>query len=488
VQREQDRRGVVLNVTGAIERLLRDLRILIVHAGGDSRRLPAYGPCGKIFVPLPSGSWTELPPALFDRLAPLFLALPPGAAGRGQILVAAGDALILFDATNVTFSHPGLTALGCLAKPEEATRHGVFCLGIDGAVALYLQKPSLEMQGAAGAIGTDGRTPLDIGVMHLDAATAVALLAAFGAVIGADGLLDFPDPARSRILHYGLDLYREICCAIGRAASLEHYVRSARASGSRWSAGMLAEVYPALSRLPFHAELVPRCRFLHFGSTRQLIESGLALVAEDRGRPPASTVVAVNNELAANGQISGADSWVEGCRIASTLHVAGQNVIAGVNVDAPLSLPREACLDVLCGSSRSGDRVWFVRCYGAHDTFKHFVAAGALFCGRPVLQWLSEAGADPDEVWSAVPDPAHRSLWNARVFPAVREAADFRRWLWMWAPQSASNAERRSFQAAERYSPAEIALLADQAAFHSRRSEIWRSVCSGPGARPCAPA
>src|SRR4051812_18904266 len=33
--------------------ILKTLRILIIHAGGDSRRLPAYGPCGKIFIPIP---------------------------------------------------------------------------------------------------------------------------------------------------------------------------------------------------------------------------------------------------------------------------------------------------------------------------------------------------------------------------------------------------------------------------------------------------
>ena len=37
----------------AVRDVLARLRILIVHAGGDSRRLPAYGPCGKIFVPVP---------------------------------------------------------------------------------------------------------------------------------------------------------------------------------------------------------------------------------------------------------------------------------------------------------------------------------------------------------------------------------------------------------------------------------------------------
>ena len=33
--------------------VLKSLRILIIHAGGDSQRLPAYGPCGKLFIPIP---------------------------------------------------------------------------------------------------------------------------------------------------------------------------------------------------------------------------------------------------------------------------------------------------------------------------------------------------------------------------------------------------------------------------------------------------
>jgi fucokinase len=42
------------------EDVLRRLRILIIHAGGDSKRLPAYGPCGKLFVPLPGETCSAL--------------------------------------------------------------------------------------------------------------------------------------------------------------------------------------------------------------------------------------------------------------------------------------------------------------------------------------------------------------------------------------------------------------------------------------------
>jgi fucokinase len=61
------------------------LRVFILHAGGDSRRLPAYGPCGKLFMPVPGPSDCALGPTLFDRQWPIYAKLPPGAALAGQI-------------------------------------------------------------------------------------------------------------------------------------------------------------------------------------------------------------------------------------------------------------------------------------------------------------------------------------------------------------------------------------------------------------------
>src|SRR3984957_18098594 len=443
--------------TETVTAILRDLRILIVHAGGDSRRLPAYGPCGKIFVPVPGESQTGLAMTLFDRLAPAFLDLPEGLPGQGQIVVAAGDALIQFDASTVRFPDEGMTALACYAAPEEASRHGVFCLEAGHAITLYLQKPSLDEQQASGAINRFGKTALDVGIMSLDAATAAVLLRTF---------------CSAPLLSRGVDLYREICCAMGSAATVGHYVRSAHASGSAWSGEMLAEVFPALLEIPFHVQVVPHCGFLHFGSTRQLVASGLALAMHDQGIAPAVTTLPVNNTLGDGGSIAGPDSWVEGCRISAPLELAGRNVVAGVDIREPLSLPREACLDILCGRDRAGAEVWFVRCYGIDDTFKDALSKGARFCGRPLAQWIADAGADPREIWPETVDPPERSLWNARVFPAETADDGIRNWLWMWTPESATAAQKQAFLSADRYSAAEIAVLADQEAFHARRHAI----------------
>ncbi len=455
-----------------LTKILRGLRILIIHAGGDSRRLPAYSPCGKIFVPVPGAGESTLGTTLFDRILPGFSALPPGA--EGQVVVTSGDALILFDAARANLAKPGLTALGSPATPEAAGKHGVFCLGQRGEVRLYLQKPDFAEQARCGAIGPDGQSILDIGVMSFDAPTAVALLKAFEVEWRPGNQLGWSESMRQTILAKGLDIYREVCCALGSEASAAHHFASARASGSKWDETTLARVYHALEGLPFHIEVLPSCHFLHFGTTHQMITSGLELMRLDQVAPLPNDLLGLNNDLQPGGDLHGQCAWVEGCRISAPLTLDGQNVVAGVDVNEPTTLPLRACLDVMFGHSRNGSAVWFVRAYGLNDTFKDAVHRGATFCNLPLLQWLSIMGAKEDEIWDPAISPAERTLWNARVFPAEIQSAGYHKWLWMYDPLSATTDQKRAFQTAERYSSAEIAMLADQNDFHTRRQLIRR--------------
>ncbi len=177
IEAEVRRTGRPADGWAEIESLLRNLRVLILHAGGDSRRVPAYGPCGKIFSPVPGKSQGGVISTLFDRLYPIIRDMPCGLAGAGQVIVGAGDALPLFDMSSVNFNRPGMVALGAFATPEMASKHGVFCVAPDGQARLFLQKPSPDEQRRLGAIDSSGRSVLDIGVMSFDAATAITLLA-----------------------------------------------------------------------------------------------------------------------------------------------------------------------------------------------------------------------------------------------------------------------------------------------------------------------
>lgn len=461
-----DREGVRRRADA--EDVLRKLRILIVHAGGDSRRLPAYGACGKLFIPLPGGPKLAVPATLFDLLVPRFAALPPGPAGAGQTVATSGDALLEFDPRGVALDAPGLVAVACPATPEAASKHGVFVPGPGGRVRIYLQKPPADEQRRAGALDTQGQALLDVGVMSFDAATASALLGAVGATPAAGGWR-WSRAADALIGRRGLDLYREICCALGDEATAAHHERSARGSGSSWPSADLARLFARIHAVPFGVVAVPACGFLHFGTTRQLITSGLELAGR-RDRTGAASVIALCNRRRPGGSIRGSRSWVEGCDLAAPLVLGGGNVVTGVDVTRRLDLPAGAALDVCSGRARNRRRVWFVRIHGVGDSFKDPVARGGTFCDRPMTGWLEAAGATPEDVWDAAIPPEKRTLWDARVFPAEARADGYRRWLWMFAPEQATPAQRAAWRAADRYSAAEIAVLADAKAFAARRA------------------
>ncbi|RPI18909.1 MAG: hypothetical protein EHM61_28595, partial [Acidobacteria bacterium] len=453
------------------EQVFRKLRILIVHAGGDSRRLPAYAPCGKLFIPVPGDNDGALTTTLIDRQLPLYLALPGPADDEGQVVVTAGDVLLTFDPSQVSFAATGVTGLGCHASPEEASRHGVYCVGSGGAVRLYLQKPSEAQQRLVNAIDRYGRSVLDIGVLNFDSRTAACLLALFEMCIGGSGQLQWSQSVDDLLKSRGLDVYREVCCALGNDVDFARYRQSAVESGSILGDSFLSRLFSLLSKVPFHAQILGQCGFLHFGTTRQIIESGAELARRDRGLSRLDAALTLNTIFSANGGVLGADSWIEGCRVDAPVQLGGSNIVVGADIESPLELGSGDCMDIVEGRDRSGHRIFFNRLYAVSDSFKGTVSE-TLFCGRPLRSWLDGVGVTEEDIWPAEIRPEARSIWNARLFPGTRDPSGFYEWLWLFKPENASPSDRRRYVAADRYSLSEMGSLADFEAFYRRRAKI----------------
>ncbi len=448
---------------------LSKLRILIIHAGGDSRRLPAYGPCGKIFIPVPGASDRAPGPTILDRLLPVYLGLPPVREGRGQVVVTTGDVLLSFDPGVVRFADEGITGLGALEPPELAANHGVFCPGDGGFVRRFLQKPSPAEQGANGAVGIRGLSVLDIGVMNLDARSAVALIRLFRVGRAASGGLSWEGEMAEAVERSGLDFYREICCAMGTEASFEDYPAAVRRAGSTLGTGLLKRIFGRVSRIPFRLSQLPDCGFLHFGTPRQLIRSGKTLRNGPSAVSKEGALLAMNNEVSGDGRIRGRNSWVEGCRVRSALDLGGENAVTGADIVSPLSLPPKAVLDVLEGRDRKGRKVHFVRCYAVDDILNKPANTGALLAGLAPGEWLKALGASAEDVWDRRTPRDEKHVWNGRFFPATNGPEGFLDWLWMLRPKTATPEQKRAWKAADRYSFSEMIGLASHDAFHSRR-------------------
>ena len=450
---------------------LAGLRILILHAGGDSRRLPAYSPCGKLFVPLPGESDRACGLTLFDRQVPVYLQLPPGAPGQGQVVIASGDVLLTFDPSHARFDRPGLIGLGCPAQPEVAQNHGVYCVDAAGRVRRFLQKPTPKEQSERQALSRRGETVLDIGVLSFDADAALQLLSLCAVDAAGASALRWAGPMANAIEARGLDFYREVCCALGSEATFEEYAPAVARAGSALDRQELTTVFDALAGMPFGLCLLPRCGFLHFGTTRQLISSGNDLLSIDRRSSYHEACLSINNTLGENGAIRGRNSWVEGCRIDAALTLGGENAVIGVDVTMPVALPPRAALDVLAGRTRRGAPAFFVRGYASHDVLHKCAETGGTLAGLPLSEWLTALGAHATDVWDASVPPAARCVWNGRFFPAAEKTEDHRAWLFLLDPRTVDDNQRRAWHAADRYSFEEMLQLADLAAFHRRR--VW---------------
>jgi len=118
-------------------------RILIIHAGGQSRRLPCYAPEGKVFTPLPVSSSSLYPPILLDLALNLFFKYP---WKRGEVLLSSGDVIVDFDIDFIPHERGDICGFSKESSVEKGSQHGVFVLSSDNCTVVdYLQKapPSL---------------------------------------------------------------------------------------------------------------------------------------------------------------------------------------------------------------------------------------------------------------------------------------------------------------------------------------------------------
>ena len=99
------------------------LRILVIHSGGDSKRIPQYSALGKLFSPVPRVLPDGRSSTLFDEII-ISMSSVATRIQEGMVLLS-GDVLLLFNPLKIDFS---LSDVGCLTfkiQPEIGKNHGV---------------------------------------------------------------------------------------------------------------------------------------------------------------------------------------------------------------------------------------------------------------------------------------------------------------------------------------------------------------------------
>lgn len=461
---------------GSLESWWEQQRVLMIHSGGDSRRLPEYSLAGKLFSALPVKTpWGEVS-TVFDEM----LALSTAWAQRAPsgLVVSSGDVILTFPAEQLEWDRPGVCGAAMPQPVEMGSRHGVYVVGDEGRVYSFLQKPSAAEIRAAGGMLPDGKVALDIGLLRFDSALSARLME-LAVATAASGAIPV------------IDLYQHITLALT----------------GEWSPGANDEAaLKALGKIlhgtPFWCSLVEG-DFTHIGTTAhfQRLMTGesdftrLYSVQQRLGSvsPPGvnSAGVIVDSVLAGGSELGSGAIAIE-CDLKMPVRAGRGAILHGLTgLPAAVEVPDETVVHQVPVTLEDGRRGTVVRVYGVEDDPKATVGeTGGAWLGRPMLEVLEQLGLEPDEVWPGVP-AGERCLWNARLYAldAVEQGWDCARWL-MGLPGQYSLEKWRE---AERLSLATSALWADSQAIadaRGRRMQAnWRLTAvalatSGTDVRP----
>jgi fucokinase len=461
-------------------------RILLIHSGGASQRLPMYSPLGKIFAPLPLLRPDGQIATLFDHLY-ITLAGLPQRLGPG-LLVLAGDVLLLMDHRHVTMPGRGVTALTWRVPPQTAQDHGVFVVDRRGRIMRTLQKVSPQTMRDQGAADADGRVLIDTGLLFFDPQALARLI---------DLSQDRQLLGRSA---GPIDLYDDMVGAMAGGSDAAAYVRA----GSR---ALRKRLWPALHDVPLRAMQLEG-EFLHLGTTRQFRDAmtgrshspasallgGKVLSRSDWPVPDDACVYhsllsgaggsvghgAVIEHSALGGPvIVGADSVVSQTALSGPARVGAGRLLFQVPVQmGPRGqrLRRRSAAAVATAQEPEFTSVWFVHVLcGVGDDFKAKLADGrCTYLDQPIEQWMKSQGVTARDLWQDTP-PDQRTLWNARLFPATpgRNGA-VAAMAMLEAPASGTIAARvrRGWRMSRRYSMAMLLEHADPQAMVEHREVI----------------
>ena len=182
-------------------------RVLVIHSGGDSKRVPQYSATGKLFSPVPRELPGGRPSTLFDE----FMIGMSGVPSRIKdgMLVLSGDVLLLFNPLQIDAMYNGAAAISFKEAADIGKDHGVFLNDGSGNVARFLHKLPVSELREAGAVNDQGNVDLDTGAVLFDTRLMQAL---YSLVSDEESYGRFVND-RTRLSFYGDFLYPLASCS-----------------------------------------------------------------------------------------------------------------------------------------------------------------------------------------------------------------------------------------------------------------------------------
>ena len=369
---------------------------IVLHGGGESRRLPAYAATGKLFIPVPVLRWSRgqrLGQTLMDLNEPFLREAFSQAGDSARVLIASGDVLLRSNQPIQQLSDVDVLLLGMWASPEVAQNYGVMlCDPHDPRqLVTFLQKPTPdEIRDRS----RDLSYLIDVGVWLLSERAVQCLMAKCGWQNESETFADGDQPST-------YDLY------------------------GQWSQHLGSQPLSSdvdVTELSVAVAPIQGGEFYHFGTTNDVIESMYALqnVVTDQSRLGAVPSLAQPKQFIQDSHFGvplrrqeNEALWAEGSHIPKSWTLAKRHMLTGVpRNDWSLSLADGLCLDF----APIGDRQLAIRSYGYSDRFRGPVSdESTKWFEQPASRWFADRNID----WKDAEISPTTDLQVAQLFPVV---------------------------------------------------------------------
>ncbi len=372
--------------------LAKEKRILI-HAGGQSRRLPAYASLGKILTPIPVFRWERgqrLNQTLLDLQSPLYQKIISSAPPKVNTLIASGDVLVLNTKPLATIPDADVVCYALWANPELASNHGVFVCDKHQPQKLLqmLQKPN-ETQ--LRDIATKHLFLMDVGIWLLSDKAIDMLMKKSGYNKGEQ-------PTKPDFY----DLYSQFGLSFGSTPTI---------------------VDDEISKLKVAIIPLEDGEFYHYGTSKELISSTLAIqnrVNDQRSIlhkdiKPHPSMFIQNAVAKIKLEEHMQNLWIENSFIGSKWGLSNNHVLTGIpENDWEIKLPVGTCLDIV----PIGESQYCIRPYHIMDKFGGELGnSETQFLNQSLGSWLKQRGITFEETGL---NPK-TDIQEAALFPVCNE-------------------------------------------------------------------
>ena len=357
--------GATLTVIKKIKSLtnrLNNLRILVIHSGGDSKRTPQYSALGKLFSPVPRVLPDGRSSTLFDEIIISMSGVAPRIK-EGMVLLS-GDCLLLFNPLKIDFS---LNEAGCVTfkeKAEVGQRHGVFVSGENGFVKKTLQKKSIDILKKEGAIDEKGNVDIDTGAIIF----STPILESLYTLIDNDE--KYFNVVNSKVR---LSLYIDFMFPFGEDSTLELFLKE-KPEGDMCDEliEIRKKVWEILRKYKLKEIKMFPAKFIHFGSIPEIMRL-MNNEIEDYKEIGWSNIVnscsystSTYNSIVSHGSTIDNNVYIEFSYIHENVKIGKNVLLSFIEIDNNINIPD----DVVIHGLKQLDGKIVCRIFGINDNPK----------------------------------------------------------------------------------------------------------------------